>query len=67
MKFGFAEKQVDVVRHEAVAEQEKLVALADLLEGLFEEDAGGVIVQVGEILVAAEVDCMVVALGLIAL
>ena len=43
-----------------------VVALAELFEGLFEDDAGVVVVEIGEPVVTAEVDGVVVALLLIA-
>jgi hypothetical protein len=56
-----------VIRHDDVAEEKELVALADSFEGLLEEDAGGVVVEIGEMAITAEVDGVVVALVLVAL
>jgi hypothetical protein len=67
VSLGLGEEQVDVVWHDDVAEEKELVALADSFEGFFEEDAGGVVVEIGEMAIAAEVDGVVVALGLVAL
>lgn len=67
MELWFGEEKVDVIRHDDVAEEEELVTLAKLFEGFFEDDAGVVVVEIGEPVVAAEVDGVVVALLLIAL
>lgn len=53
--------------HEDVAEEEKLVALAEPFEGSEEGDAGAVVVEVGEAMVTTEGEEVVVAFGLIAL
>ncbi len=66
MELGFGKEKVDVIRHDDVAEEEELVALAELFEGLFEDDAGVVVVEIGEPVITAEVDGVVIALLLIA-
>jgi hypothetical protein len=53
-KFWFGQEKVDVLRHEDVAEEVELVALAESFEGAEEGDAGLVVVQVGEPVVTTE-------------
>ena len=60
-EFGFAEEQVDVLGHEDVAVDHEAVTLAGGFEDLFEAEAGGIGVQVGETTVAAEGDEVEVA------
>lgn len=66
MELWFGKEKVDVIRHDDVAEEKELVALAELFKGLFEDNAGVVVVEIWEPVVAAEVDGVVVALLLIA-
>ena len=56
-----------MLRHEDVAEEVELVALAESLKGVKESNAGLVVVQVGEPVVTTEGEEVVVAFGLIAL
>ena len=58
---------MDVLGHEDVAEDEEVVALTELFEGLFEDGAGVVVVEVGTTVVTTEVDSVGVALLLVAL
>jgi hypothetical protein len=44
---GFAEEQVDVLGHEDVAEDEEVMSLAEPFEGLEEDGAGVIVVEVG--------------------
>ena len=67
MEFGFAEEQMDVLRHEDVSVEKELVALAESLKDVEEGDAGVVVVEVGESVVATEGEEVVVAFGLVSL
>ncbi len=67
MALGLAEQQVDVVRHQDVAVEVKLMVLADSFEGLLEKSAGKVVVEVRKAVVAGERDEVIVAGGLVAL
>jgi hypothetical protein len=65
--FRFGQEKVDMLRHEDVAEEVELVALAKSFEGVEESDAGVVVVQVGEPVVATEGEEVTVAFGLVTL
>jgi hypothetical protein len=56
-----------MLRHEDVAEEVELVALAEPFERGEEGDAGVVVVQVGEPVVTTEGEEVVVAFGLVTL
>jgi hypothetical protein len=56
-----------MLRHEDVAEEVELVALAESLKGVEEGDTGVVVVQVGEPVVTTEGEEVVVAFGLVTL
>jgi hypothetical protein len=58
---------VDVLGHEDVTEEEKLVTLAESFESLLKDGAGVVVVEVGETVVTTEGEEVVVAFGLISL
>jgi len=66
-KLWFGEEKVDVLRHEDVAEEVELVALAESFEGVEEDDAGVVVVQVGQPVVTTEGEEVMVAFGLVTL
>ena len=67
MEFGFAEEQMDVLRHEDVAVEKELVAVAEGFEGVEKDCAGVVVVEVGETVVTAEGEEMEMAFGLVSL
>lgn len=62
-----AEEQVDVLGHEDVAEDVKLVLLSYAFEGVEEDGAGVVVVEVGETVVTTEGDEVVVAESVVSL
>jgi hypothetical protein len=64
---GFSKEKMNMIWHDDVAEEEELVALTELFEGLFEDDTGVVVVEIWEAVITAEVDSVVVASLLIAL
>jgi hypothetical protein len=53
--FRFAEKKVDVLRHEDIAEDVELMTTARVFEDVEEDGAGVVVVEEGKPAVAAEV------------
>jgi hypothetical protein len=67
LELGFAEKQVDVLGHEYVPEDEELVTLAEGFECVQEDRSGVVVVEVGESVVTTEGEEMEMAFGLVAL
>jgi len=64
---GFAEEKVDVFGHEDVAEDVELVPLPEALEGIENEGAGVVVVEIGKSVEATEGDEMIVTEGVITL
>jgi len=62
-----AEEQVNVVRHDDVGVEEQAMSLADGFEGLLEDSAGRVVVEVGMLVEAGEGDEVIVAGGLVSL
>jgi hypothetical protein len=64
---GFGEEQVNVLGHEDVAEDVELVALAKSFEDFFEDDPGGVLIEIGEPTITTEGDEVVGAFRLVAL
>jgi hypothetical protein len=56
-----------MLRHKDIAEELELVALAESLKDVEEGDAGVVVVEVGESVVATEGEEVVVAFGLVTL
>ena len=57
---------MNVGGHDDVAEEEEVMALSEVFEGLFEDGAGAVVLQPRLLPVTGEVDGMVVAVLLIA-
>jgi len=64
---GFGEQQVYVLGHEDIAEDVELVAVAKSFEDFFEDDPGGVVVEVGEPAITTEGNEVVGAFRLVAL
>lgn len=64
MHLGFGDEQVDVLGHQDVAEDAKLMSLTDGFENFEEGGSGCIGVEVGETLVATEGGEVMVALGL---
>ena len=62
--FGFAEKQVNMVGHDDVAEEIEVMSAAELFEGFFEDDAGVIVCQQRLLAIAGEVDGVVVVVFL---
>ncbi len=60
LPFGFGEEEMNVLRHEDVAEEVEVVFPAETFELFFEDDAGGVVVEIGETLITTEGDEVVV-------
>jgi hypothetical protein len=56
LPFGFGEEEMDVLRHEDVAEEVEVVFLAEPFELLFEDGAGGVVVKIRETAITTEGD-----------
>ena len=67
MQPWFAEEQMDVLWHEDVAVEEELVAATKGFEGVEEDCAGGVVVEVREPVVTTEGEEMEMAFGLVSL
>ena len=66
MGFGLAHEQVDVIRHDDVAEEIEAVTLPKLFERFFEDDAAMFVLQPALLVIAGEVDGVVMAVFLIA-
>jgi hypothetical protein len=63
----FTDQQMDVLRHQDVAKDEKLVSSANLFEGFFEGCTGFVVGKIGLALMTAEGDEVMMTFGLVSL
>jgi hypothetical protein len=67
VELRFGDKQVNVLGHEDVAEDVKLMSSSDAFEGLLKDDARVVVVEVRKPAITAKGDEVVAAFGLVAL
>ena len=58
---------MDVLGHEDIAEDIKLMPVPEALEGIEKDDTGVIVVEVGKTVIATEGDEVVVAEGVVAL